>query len=110
MQPFDGPTEGASGAQIAFDARRLRYLECLAKRAFLNSERYATWSKNKSEVTLCDAVADLGIEKLDPGIDAVNDALDRMADFERDAKQHDWLLGDNREAALARALLVRAQP
>jgi hypothetical protein len=110
LQPFDTPAYGASGAQMAFDARRLRYLECLPKRAFLNSERYATWSKTHPDSTLCDAIADLGLEKLDPGLDTVNDALDRMPDFERDARQHDWLLSDNRETVLARALLVRAQP
>jgi len=109
LQPFDTPAYGASGAQMAFDARRLRYLECLTKRAFLSSERYATWSKTHPDSTLCDAIADLGLEKLDPGLDAVDDALDHMPDFGRNARQREWLLSDNRETALARALLVRAQ-
>ncbi|WP_022885597.1 endonuclease/exonuclease/phosphatase family protein [Glaciibacter superstes] len=110
MQPFDGPVNGASGAQVEFDTRRLRYLECLPKRAFLNSVRYASWKEGKDEVTLCDAIAALGLEKLDPGLEAITDALERMPDDQRNDKQREWLLSDKRETALARALLVRAQP
>ncbi|MEO6826947.1 MAG: endonuclease/exonuclease/phosphatase family protein [Microbacteriaceae bacterium] len=110
MQPFDGPSNGDSGPQIAFDTRRLRYLECLTKRAFLSSARYSNWKQNKTEVTLCDAVAELGFQKLDPGLEAVTDTLERMPDDQRNAQQRAWLLSDNRESALARALLVRAQP
>ncbi|BFG78435.1 hypothetical protein PTKU46_64680 [Paraburkholderia terrae] len=93
-----------------FDARRLRYLECLAKRAFLGSKRFASWKEKHSDGTLCDAIAALGLEKLDPGLQSVEDMLDRMPDFERDAQQHEWLLSDTRETALARALLARVQP
>jgi endonuclease/exonuclease/phosphatase family metal-dependent hydrolase len=113
VQPFDELPYGASGAQMAYDARRLRYLECLPKHAFLNSPRYSTWRGLHPDSTLCDAVAALGLEKLDPGLEAINDVLDRMPDFERDAQQHDWLLDpdrENRGTALARALLVRARP
>ncbi len=114
MQPFDGPLAGSSGRQIAFDERRLRYLECLAKRAFLKSDRYERWRSTASDdpehSTLCDAVHALGLDRLDPGLALVTDALDKLPDAQRDAIQRNWLLTDSRETALARALLVRAQP
>ncbi|HEV2827687.1 MAG TPA: endonuclease/exonuclease/phosphatase family protein [Pyrinomonadaceae bacterium] len=132
MQPFDGPLNGASGRQIAFDERRLRYLECLAKRAFLKSKPFERWIESErrrapepkpgsttgevispleaGHATLCDAIHDLGLAKLDPGLDLVSDALDKLPDTQRDAIQREWLLNDSRETALARSLLVRAQP
>ena len=117
--------------RLAFDARRLHYLECLAKRATLKSEGFTRWNeaerrrapepdpdepgkflspKEAGHATLCDAVRDVGLAALDPGLDRVNDRLDRLRDFERDAIQRDWLLSDDRTTALGRALLVRAQP
>lgn len=132
MQPFDGPLNGASGPQIAFDARRLHYLECLAKRATLKSDRFYRWNDAErrrapepkpggkpgevispleaGHATLCDAVHDIGLSALDPGLDMINAGLDKLPDFRRDAIQRDWLLNDDRTAALGRTLLVRSQP
>lgn len=132
MQPFDGPSSGVSGRQIAYDARRIRYLECLAKRALIKSDRFERWKKSetlrspqpkpgstKDEVispydvglaTLCDTVHEVGLAKLDPGLEAVADTLDKLPDEQRDAIQRQWLLDDGTEAALARSLLVRANP
>ncbi len=112
MQPFDPPLHGQSGPQMAFDARRLRYLESLTKGAFLKGERYHAWKKDhaESETTLCDVVRSVGLERLDPGVEAISAALDRMPDWERNARQREWLLTEKRENALARALLVRADP
>ena len=132
MQPFDPPAHGASGTQIAFDERRLRYLECLATRSFVRGRRFEQWNaaeKRRAPVpvegsktgevrspydaghaTLCDAVHDLGLEALDPGLASIAAELDALPDALRDARQRGWLLTDNRETALARALLVRARP
>lgn len=133
MQPFGEPAPGLSGLQLAYDKRRLRYLECLAVRAFLKGRRFAAWNESERQrapvrevddkgtvtikspyeagnATLCDAVHDLGLERLDPGLELVTAALDQLPDTERDARQRDWLLNDDRQTALARALLVRAQP
>lgn len=132
MQPFDPPAHGASGTQLAFDERRLRYLECLTTRSFVRGRRFEHWNTAekrrapvpvkggaKGEVrspydagnaTLCDAVHDVGLEALDPGLAAIAALLAAMPDAQRDATQRNWLLTDNRETALARALLVRARP
>lgn len=133
MQPFGDPDAGLSGLQLAFDARRLRYLECLGVRAFLKGANFTAWNdaerrrapvrevSDKGEVTikspyeagnatLCDAVHDVGLKHLDPGLGVVQVGLDRLSDGQRDAQQHDWLLSDDRGTGLARALLVRAQP
>lgn len=132
MHPFDPPAHGASGTQIAFDERRLSYLECLAKRAYLKGPGFERWNAaehrrapvavpdskthetrspyDSGYATLCDAVRDIGLARLDPGLDAINRELDELPEVERDARQRDWLLSDQRESALARALLVRAQP
>src|SRR3982074_1107462 len=133
MQPFGGPAPGLSGLQLAYDERRLRYLECLPVRAFLKGSRFAAWNESErrrspvrevddkgkvtikspyeaGNATLCDAVHDVGLQRLDPGLELVTSALDQLPDAERDARQRDWLLHDDRQTALARALLVRAQP
>ena len=132
MQPFDGPLGGTSGRQIAFDVRRVRYLECLTKRAFLKSERFDRWNDSErrrapvpkpesktgevmspyeaGHATFCDAIHDLGLASLDPGVDRIAEALDKMPDFQRDAIQRNWLLSDSRETALGRSLLARANP
>jgi endonuclease/exonuclease/phosphatase family metal-dependent hydrolase len=138
MQPFGDPggpgqPSGLSGLQLAYDARRLRYLESLGVRAFLKGRRFTAWNDaerrrapvrevdDKGKVTikspydagnatLCDAVHDVGLDRLDPRLEVVTAALDRLPDQERDARQRDWLLHDDRATALARALLVRAQP
>ena len=47
MQPFDEASRGQSGPQMAFDARRLRYLESLTKGAFLKGERFAAWNESE---------------------------------------------------------------
>lgn len=132
MQPFDDPLNGTSGPQLDFDRRRVRYLECLAKRAFLKSETFYRWNDSErrrapvpvpgsttgevkspyesGDATLCDAVYDVGLARLDPGLELVSDTLDMLPDAERDAIQREWLLQDSRETALGRALLVRANP
>ena len=133
MQPFGDPDAGLSGLQLAFDARRLRYLECLTVRSFLKGAGFTAWNDaerrrrpvrevdDKGKVTikspydagnatLCDAVHDVALEHLDPGLEVVQAGLDRLSDGQRDAQQHDWLLSDDRGTGLARALLVRAQP
>jgi hypothetical protein len=133
VQPFDDPDAGLSGLQLAFDARRRRYLECLGVRAFLKGAGFTAWNDaerrrapvrevdDKGKVTikspydagnatLCDAVHDVGLAHLDPGLEVVQAGLDRLSDGQRDAQQRDWLLNDDRGTALARALLVRAQP
>jgi endonuclease/exonuclease/phosphatase family metal-dependent hydrolase len=108
-----------SGRQIAYDARRLRYLECLAKRAYLKSAPFERWRKREEarvpprdpeRMGLCDALPELGLARLDPGLELVSLDLDKMTDERRNALQREWLLGDSREAALCRALLVRARP
>lgn len=132
MDPFDGPANGASGWQIAYDARRVRYLECLAKQALVKSEQFHRWDdselrrapvpKPDSETgemispyqakyaTMCDAVHDVGLVRLDPGLELVCDALNKRPYVQRDAIQRKWLLDDSRETALSRALLARAHP
>jgi len=131
MTPFDGPGNGASGLQIAYDERRLRYLECLAKRAFMMSDAFSDWNNaerrrapviaepgaapqspyDARHASLCDAVRDLGLDRLDPGLAVVQDRLDKMPETRRNALQRRWLMvDDQREAALARALMVRADP
>lgn len=129
MQPFDGTLNGTSGHQIEYDKRRLRYLESLVKRAYLKGgSAFQSWKDshrepdpdkpgqtiptydNNRHASLCDAVHDVGLDKLNPVLELVNDRLERMSDLERDALQRDWLLNDSRETALARALLVRANP
>lgn len=134
MHPFDSPLPGQSGPQVAFDARRLRYLESLATGAFLKGERFAAWNESErrrapvpqvdsktgltvmkspyevGEATLCDAVRDVGLDALDPGVDIISAHRDRMPDHQRNARQRDWLLHDKRLTGLARALLVRADP
>ncbi|MFT4103647.1 MAG: hypothetical protein QM674_21990 [Burkholderiaceae bacterium] len=138
MQPFDSAAIGAfagvgsSGLQQAYDERRLRYLECIIRRAYLRSDRFSQWieddhhlrpqPKNGSttgetvspysmgHTTLCDAIREISIDALDPGLDMVLRELDEMDDDARNALQRTWLLADDRETALARALLVRADP
>ena len=138
MQPFDsagaGPWvgAGASGLQQAYDARRLHYLECIIRRAYLHSDRFSQWIEDDHRLhpvpkegsttgetgspysmrhtNTCDAISELGLDALDPGLDIVLRELDEMDDDARNALQKKWLLGDARETALARALLVRADP
>jgi endonuclease/exonuclease/phosphatase family metal-dependent hydrolase len=128
MQPFDGPNNGDSGIQIAYDTRRLHYIESVFKRATLKGGEFQGWVESHREpkpdgksgetvpsyslrhVTLCDAVAELGLERLDPGLERVNDRIEKMSDEERDALQHLWLTTDPREIALARCLAARAWP
>ena len=134
MQPFDDASRGQSGPQLAFDARRLRYLESLTKDSFLKGERFQAWNESErrraptaqknektgetelkspyemGEATLCDAVRDVGLGALDPGVDAISARLDRMSDRQRNERQREWLLHDKRLTGLARALLVRANP
>lgn len=138
MQPFDSGAidasagAGSSGLQQAYDERRRRYLECIIRRAYLRSDRFSQWIEDDYRLhpvpkagsttgetvspysmgytTLCDAIREVGIDALDPGLDMVLRELDEMGDDARDALQRTWLLADDRETALARALLVRADP
>ena len=119
MQPFDESPSGTSGRQIAYDVRRRRYLECLAKRAYLKSGPFDRWKereggrvppRDRDRMGLCDAIPELGLAKLDPGLELVTLDLDKMTDERRNAVQRQWLLSDSREAALGRALLARAHP
>ena len=59
-----------------------------------------------------EAIAELGAARgARPGGPGAGRAdLDKMTAERRNAVQREWLLGDSREAALGRALLVRAQP
>lgn len=117
MQPFDGAGTGArvgagdSGLQQAYDARRLDYLERIIRRAYLHSDRFSRWVHDgHPDATLCDAVSELGVDALDPGLEMVQRQLEEMSADARNAAQRSWLLTDDRETALARALLVRADP
>ncbi len=96
MRPFDPPTQGDSGTQIDFDTRRVRYLECLAVRAFLKSTAFDRWKVSKGEVTLCDAVAALGLRALDPGLESVRESLAELPPDEQTSQLRDRLKGDDR--------------
>ena len=96
MQPFDEPANGTSGRQIAYDARRLRYLECLAKRAYLKSAPFEGWRaregsrvppRDSERMGLCDAIPEMGLARLDPGLELVSLDLDKMTDERRNALQ-----------------------
>jgi Endonuclease/Exonuclease/phosphatase family len=110
MRPFDPPSQGDTGAQIDFDARRVHYLECLAVRALLKSAAFDRWKASKGEVTLCDAVAAVGLRALDPGLDSVRESLAELPPDEQTSQLRDRLKGDDRTGALGRALLARAYP
>ena len=121
MQPFDEPPSGTSGRQIAYDARRRRYLECLAKRAFLKSGPFDRWNDGdgrrrarprdpEPEWACATRSRSWDSARLDPGLELVTLDLDKMTDERRNAVQREWLLSDSRETALGRALLVRAHP
>jgi endonuclease/exonuclease/phosphatase family metal-dependent hydrolase len=110
MRPFDPPAQGDTGVQIDFDARRARYLECLAVRAFLKADAYDRWKAGKGEVTLCDAVAAVGLRALDPGLEDVRDSLAELPPDEQTSRLRDRLKADDRTGALARAILARGHP
>jgi endonuclease/exonuclease/phosphatase family metal-dependent hydrolase len=132
MRPFD-PGVGDSGPQIDFDERRVRYLESVAVRALVKSPRLQVWVDEQKRLdpvqrpgadkpdpvsryeagydTICVAVADVGIEALDPGLDAVREELRAMTPDERTAQLRAWLLDEkDRVRALGRAVLARARP
>src|SRR4051812_45492616 len=126
MDPFDPPGQGDSGLQQDFDERRLHLLECVVKRALLKSEPFERWKLrqvipkpggkpgetttryDEGQVTLCDAVHELGLAALDPGLETIREHLQQLTPAERDDQQRVWLISDDRVTALGRALLARA--
>ncbi len=131
MRPFDPPGIGDSGIQQDFDARRVDLLERVLKRALVKSTPLDAWVAEERRVdpvphpddaaqqvsrkeagyeTICDAVADVGLGVLDPGVAAADQRLRELPPAERDAQQRAWLESDNRVAALARTVLVREHP
>ncbi|WP_165968853.1 endonuclease/exonuclease/phosphatase family protein [Actinomadura sp. KC06] len=133
MDPFDRRPFGLTGDQMAYDRRRLRYLECIVKRAYVNGEALDRWdAKELAEnpvdkpdgdppekvsgmqagyLTACDAAAELGIEHLDEGLIVTIERRSRLSPPERDRLlRAELMTKDDRHTALARALLVRACP
>jgi hypothetical protein len=131
MRPFDPPGQGTSGLQQEFDTRRVDFLERLAKRAILKSDAFNAWNAaervrhptrhpddanrivsplDAGYATICDAVDDLGLEALDPGLNEIRERLRHMSLGEQAAQQRAWLDDDNRVTALARVVLARANP
>src|SRR3954452_12895883 len=126
MDPFDAPGQGDSGLQQDFDERRLHLLECIVKRALLKSEPFERWKRrqvipkpggkagetttryDERQLTLCDAVHELGLAALDPGRESVREPLRQRTPTERHDQQRVWLMKDDRVTALGRALLARA--
>jgi hypothetical protein len=132
MQPFAPPSIGTSGPQIDFDARRVDYLERVVVRSLLKSAPLDAWNARERAAhpvakpgtdppemvsrydagyaTLCDAVADVGLRVLDPGLDDVREALRSLPPDAQTDQLRAWLTSENRPSALARAMLARADP
>jgi hypothetical protein len=132
MRPFEPPSQGDSGTQIDFDARRVHFLQCLAKRALLKSAPFDHWNESERRrnpvakpgsepvemvsrfdagyATLCDAVRAVGLRRLDPGLESIEESLRQLTPDEQTSQLRSWLAGDSRVSALARAVLARAYP
>ena len=122
----------AGADQIDYDARRIDYLERIAVKAFIRSERFDEWiaterrdhpvKKPDSDppemvsryeagyATVCDAIHDVGMRQLDPPLVEVQQALRELPPDERVRRLAERLRGDNRSAAIARITLARAYP
>ena len=111
--PFSPPSLGTSGPQIDFDARRLDYLERVVVRSLLKSAPFDAWNARERAAhpvakpgsdppemvsrydagyaTLCDAVADVGLRVLDPGLDDIREALRGLSPDARTDQLRAWL-------------------
>ncbi|WP_018680991.1 endonuclease/exonuclease/phosphatase family protein [Actinokineospora enzanensis] len=109
MRPFD-PDGGEC------DERRADYLERVVHRALLKGDAWESWQTRRlaadkdAVLTLCDAVADLGLDQLDPGLDAAAEDLAWLTPDEQAEVLRTRVSTDDRIAALARAVLLRADP
>jgi endonuclease/exonuclease/phosphatase family metal-dependent hydrolase len=130
--PFGLVDTSLSERQAAFDARRVRFLECIAKGALVKSEGFEAWQAADKRVhpvpstdpadegqmsrykagllTVCDAVSDWGLDRIDPGLEAVSERLRQLSPNAWVTQQRKRLDDPDRVAALARTMLVRAYP
>ena len=125
MRPFERSI-GESGPQIDYDERCARFLESVLLRSTVNSPRLEAWraahpapphppaahEQHQDDTgTICDAVADVGLDWLDPGLEQVQADLRLLTSDQRTDQLREWLLEEkDRGRALARALLARADP
>ena len=133
VRPFAPAGHADSGTQIDFDARRVDYLERVAVNALLGrSEALNQWIESERRnhsvqkpgsdppqmvsrfeagyATLCDAIRDVGVDRLDPGLAAVRQALHALPPLARTRLLTERLAADDRTAAIARATLAHAYP
>ena len=122
-----------SGPQRDFEQRRCLYLESILKGAVLKSKAFEGWQerdrraqrqrnphkKEEEEVksrvaegfaTLCDAVDEIGLDTLSPGLESINEEWKYLPPLERARRLRAQFDGESKLEGLARVMLVRANP